>query len=860
MDLGSFFLAWSAVPLVLSMAGYLLVATGMREFRISARTVYWLLFGMVLVSFVYLYYLFVNDQFQYSYVASYSSSDLANSWPHFYKVSALWAGQQGTFLLWLLFGVSLGFWVRYKAKDNEGWVMFFYILGQTFLLVLTLISDPFGKLNFVPPDGQGLNPLLQNYWMQIHPPIVFLGYAAACIPFAFAMASLATNKYDNWVKQTMPWTVLTVVTLGLGIFLGGYWAYETLGWGGYWAWDPVENSSLIPWMVSVALVHGMVVEKSRGTWRRTNIFLAISLFLLIIYGTFLTRSGVLADFSVHSFTDLGYNNVLWASIIVMGVISYGLWAYRSRRMKVPSSSGTEILSQEFTTFLSMVLLLPFTMIVLFWTSFPLITSLMAKIPLISKISPAPAAIGTSNYNMVAIIFSIIFCIILGLNALFNWKKTEPDAVKKKIILPAAISLLASLIFVIFGFSKLAVMWSPGETGEITFKVMVMVLLYFLFFFTALFSLLTNSILLARRLKSGFRLVGGYITHIGFALMLIGIIFSSSFGLRTKLSVPLGGSTEALGYTVAFKGHETTVPKEQRSYFELRKDGKTINAYTDSKEMIRGNQVQYVRTPYIYKYPDKDLYLSVENLANVAPSDTEPVIMSLGDSTSLYGSVIVLNGYDSDENARLLANYSPEFVEITKGETKNIGGKKVKFVNFDMSQHQDGGGTSIGAVLEVSGDGAKTITPRYSPGAGGNFTAPAVDFPGGGEISLVQIRANAGSVVLSYYPSGDIPDLELGVLLTIINGSDTSFALPIFNTHKPHGTDAEVDIPGGKLHLVDINPKNNIVQFVFQPGTQPLRATLELSTKPMINLVWIGFLGIVAGAIVAFSRRLTEGKK
>jgi cytochrome c-type biogenesis protein CcmF len=716
MDVGSFFLAWSAVPLVLSMAGYLLVAVGMREFKISARSLYWFLFGMVLVSFVYLYYIFVTDQFQYSYVSSYSSSDLANSWPHFYKISALWAGQQGTFLLWLLFGVLLGFWVKSRARENEGWVMFFYILGQTFLLVLTLISNPFEKLNFVPPDGQGLNPLLQNYWMQIHPPIVFVGYAAACIPFAFAMAALATNKYNNWVKQTMPWTVFTVVTLGLGIFLGGYWAYETLGWGGYWAWDPVENASLIPWMVSVALVHGMVVEKSRGTWRRTNMFLAITLFLLIIYGTFLTRSGVLADFSVHSFTDLGYNNVLWASIAVMGAISYGLWAYRAYKMKVPSAAGTDILSQEFTTFLSMVLLLPFTMIVLFWTSFPLITSLMAKIPLISKISPTPAAIDTANYNMVGLIFSVIFCVILGLNALLSWKKTEPETLKKQIVLPTVGSLIVSLFFVIFGFSKIAVMWSPDGTGGITFKVIIMIILYFLFFFTAFFSLVTNSILLVRRFKSGFRLIGGYITHIGFALMLIGIIFSSSFGSRMKTAVSMGSTKEALDYTVYFKNHEPTIPKEQRSYFELSKGDKTIHAYTDSKEMIRGNQIQYVRTPYIYKYPHKDLYLSLENLADPTPGDAVPVVMSIGESTSVFGSKIVFNGYDSDEDARQLAKYVPHTIEIVKGESKNISGKKVKFVNFEMSQHQDGSGSHIGAILEVArGNSVTTITPSDSGG-------------------------------------------------------------------------------------------------------------------------------------------------
>ena len=157
----------------------------------------------------------------------------------------------------------------------------------------------------MPSDGQGLNPLLQNPWMTIHPPIMFLGYAATAVPFAFAMAALWERRYDEWTKASMPWALVTVVTLGCAILLGGYWAYVTLGWGGYWGWDPVENSSLVPWLASAALVHGMLLQRARGRFRKLNFSLAILAYVLVVYATFLTRSGVLADFSVHSFVDLG---------------------------------------------------------------------------------------------------------------------------------------------------------------------------------------------------------------------------------------------------------------------------------------------------------------------------------------------------------------------------------------------------------------------------------------------------------------------------------------------------------------------------------------------------------------------------
>ena len=861
MNLGSFLLAWISVPLVLSMAGYFMVAVGVREFRMSARTIYWFMFGMALTMFVYLFYLFATDQFQFSYIATYSSSDLSNSWPHFYKISALWAGQQGTFLLWLIFGISLGFWVRSKAGENEGWVMFFYILGQTFLLILTVVSNPFEKLNFMPADGQGLNVLLQNYCMQIHPPIVFLGFASAGIPFAFAMASLATNKYDNWVRQTMPWAVLTVVVLGFGIFLGGYWAYETLGWGGYWAWDPVENSSLIPWLCAVALVHGMVVEKSKGTWRRTNIFLAITLFLLIIYGTFLPRSGVLADFSVHSFVDLGYNNILWASIVVMGIISYGLWLYRARKMKVPSASGASILSQEFTTFLAVVLLLPFTALVLFWTSFPLVTTILSKIPLISRISPTPAAIDASNYNMVGIVFAAIFSIILGLNAMLGWNMTEKAALKKKLLMPLAIALVIAALIIVFGFSRIAAFWSPAGDGEVTFKVIVMTCLYFLFFTTAIFAFITNLQTAIRRWKTGFKNAGGYIAHVGLSLMLIGVIFSSSFGKNRKASIPMGDSRTALGYDIKFVSHEPSVPKEYKSNFEITKGDKTIHAYTISKEMTRGNQVQYARTPYIHKYLFSDLYFSLENLGTPSGNEMQPFALTAGESHNLNGMKILFSGFDSEDKVARLKGYQPEMLELTKGQSTVMGGNNVKFVNFEMSQHQAEGGTQIGAILNVErGMGIETVTPYYVMMPGGNVNSPPVDFPGGGQISLIRINANSGSVILSYTSGDKVPDIDLGIGINLINGSDTASSDFLYKTADPMNSRTEMDVPGGTLHLMDINPDERTIQIIFNPEQEPMLATIEISTKPMINLVWIGFLTVVIGAIFSFFRRIGERRK
>lgn len=857
MDIGSFLLSWAAVPMVLSMGGYLLVAAGMREFRLSSRVVYWFLFAMAFVAFIDLFRLFITDQFQYSYVTSYSSSDLSNSWPHFYKISALWAGQQGTFLLWLVFGLVLGFWVKSKAKENEGWVMFFYILGQTFLLVLAIISNPFERLGFIPLDGQGLNPLLQNYWMQIHPPIVFIGFAAACIPFAFAMASLATNKYDDWVKQTMPWVVFTVVTLGLGIFLGGYWAYETLGWGGYWAWDPVENSSLIPWLVSVALVHGMVMEKSRGTWRRTNLFLAITMFLLIVYGTFLTRSGVLADFSVHSFVDLGYNNVLWGSIVVLGLISYGLWAYRAAKMKVATQAGTPILSQEFTTFLSMVLLLPFTLLVIFWTSFPLITTIMSGLPLLSKIAPTPAAIGQTNYNIAGLIFSVIFSLILGFNALLGWRETDRATLMKKLILPVSISLLSSILFIVLGYSKIAQTWSSPQNGG--GLVIIMAILYFLFFGTAVFALITNLLQMIRRWKTNFLTTGGYMTHFGFSMMLIGIIFSSSFGDMQKTSLRTGETRQVLGYDVTFTGIEQSTAKEKLTHFDLNRGDETIKAVSVSKQMLRGNQIQYVRTPYIEKFFLHDLYLSLENLTEPAQHGVMPFELEPGGSVPIMGFTLQFDGYDSDKRARELAKAMGQTFEVTKGETISVNGASITFAEYDMGQHEGGMGSGIGAKLNVIYKGkTSTVVPTFSPAQ----AAPdPVKLPSGDYVSVLKINADIGGVVLSVSSNKTVPNIEVGAVVNIIRGTDTSIVVPVFNPAAKNSEKATVKLPDGSiLTLTDLHLDHDAAMFAFTPPKQAQIATIALSSKPMINLVWIGFLLIVAGATVAVFRRMAEARK
>jgi cytochrome c-type biogenesis protein CcmF len=254
--------------LIASTFFYFRSLRGHSEARAWARQTYALATASVLIAGGVLLYLILTHDFRLHYVFSYSDLSL----PTRYLIATFWAGQEGSFLLWLMWGMVVGLPLIRYAHHYEDRTLIVYNVAQISLLVILLRQSPFRFLSGLAPgqvpfDGQGLNPLLQNPWMTIHPPIMFLGYAATAVPFAFAVAALWGRRYDEWTKAAMPWALVTVVTLGCAILLGGYWAYVTLGWGGYWGWDPVENSSLVPWIASAALVHGMVLQRARGRFR-----------------------------------------------------------------------------------------------------------------------------------------------------------------------------------------------------------------------------------------------------------------------------------------------------------------------------------------------------------------------------------------------------------------------------------------------------------------------------------------------------------------------------------------------------------------------------------------------------------------
>ncbi|MCR5834304.1 MAG: cytochrome c biogenesis protein CcsA [Selenomonadaceae bacterium] len=328
--------------------------------------------GFIVASSLLLWKLIFENNFGIEYVASYSSSTL----PTMYKVSAFWAGQQGSFLLWLLIHAIVGaiLSVRRTATKTLG----IYFLIQSVLAVLVLIKSPFEPNPVEVVEGVGLNPLLQDFWMAVHPPIIFIGYALLAVPFALSMGNLLTEVQSRlWLEDARKWTLLAWSFLGAGIFVGGYWAYKVLGWGGYWGWDPVENSSLVPWLLSAVLLHLINLSRKKFSVIGITHVAAIFTYSLVIYGTFLTRSGILGDFSVHSFagSTIGFAIASANALVLIG----GLLILFFKAKDLPQGKMYEKFSESsFAILLGCLLIIFIAVIVWLGMSMPLLTQLVGQ--------------------------------------------------------------------------------------------------------------------------------------------------------------------------------------------------------------------------------------------------------------------------------------------------------------------------------------------------------------------------------------------------------------------------------------------------------------------------------------------------
>jgi cytochrome c-type biogenesis protein CcmF len=658
------------------------------EWLSLARKFFFVMVGAIVVNGLHLLYLILTHQFKYNYVKHYSSTDLNI----FYLVSTFYAGQEGSFMLWMFYGCLFGLFLMKTAKEYEAPVMTVLSLSQAFLLSMILgIEVPFLKdglgsdvfaltMGPVPKEGDGLNPLLQNPWMVIHPPTLFVGFSSLIIPFSYAIAAMWKNKYDDWIRPAMPWVLFSAATLGIGIMMGGYWAYKVLGWGGYWGWDPVENSSLVPWLLIVALLHTMIVQKKNGALKKTNLLLAVLAFSMVLYSSFLTRSGVLADTSVHSFTDLGLYNQLLAFTLTFLGLGLVLLLVRFKSIKVVSREES-LYSREFFLLCGAVVLMLIAGVVVAGISTPIVDSMLNR--QITKLEP-------DFYNQVTLPLAVLIGFLSAVGQSIWWTKIDKENLIKALWLPLTLALVFTTILMLAGMKDVS-----------------MILLAL----TASFSLFANGQVLLKVLKGNPKYAGGSLTHVGLALMLLGIIGSAKYDQSQHVELPKGKPVQAFGKQMTYTGMQDVGNGKSGFKIQVIDGNKSYIAMPVMYETKR----MTVQNPDVAHYLTKDFYIAPVNL---------------------------------------MVKENPNQLILKKGESQMLEGYAVKFVNFNMEKSILGGGVDgkikVVAILEITKDGkSETIEPIYNIEVGSEpkieyaalQSAPSVSF------AITRIDASSGRVMV-----------------------------------------------------------------------------------------------------------------
>lgn len=614
---------------------YIIVSKGNEKALKAARGFFHLSVIMTISSSAFLLYLIITHQFDYTYVWSYSSRDL----PFNLLMSTFYAGQEGSFHLWAFMMAVLGIFLlsfliardrQYVLSNHTGnrdlyepVVMAIFASIQTMLLFTLVIKSPYLKVwesfpgdvqfGFIPEDGRGLNPLLQNFWMTIHPPVLFAGFSSLAAPFCIAVAALVKNRYDRWMKLALPWTLFAGMVLGVGIMLGGFWAYGVLGWGGYWGWDPVENSSFVPWIIIIAAIHTLVAEEKTGKFKKTSLILCILGFILVLYSTFLTRSGILGDASVHSFVDPG-QEVYMFLIVFLGsylLLGLGLVLYRLKSLRSPAKETSELLSRESALFVGAVTLCASALVIGVGTSWPILSK---------------GTVDIAFYNKMNLPLAILIAAVNGISILLAWKHTESSRFLKSLYFPLIITVVVAAALAIFAVRD----------------VLILVLAA-----ASIFSFAINLQLILKLITHNSIKAGPYIAHLGIMVLFLGIIGSSKYSVEENLSLPIDEPKNALGYTLTYKGATPIKGESDEKYHfnvVVEKDGK---GYLLQPVMFYSEYSQGImKNPDIANLGVKDIYISPMSLEVGSPYSEEDIVeFNKGDEIDVKGMKVKFIDFD-----------------------------------------------------------------------------------------------------------------------------------------------------------------------------------------------------------------------
>ena len=580
----------AALVLCLGLAVYALVAgsfaaaTRRRRLSRSAQNALLAAFGAALAGSIVLLVALMRNDFSFVYVAKHTSIEL----PTPYTISAFWSGQEGSLLLWLLiltgFGAAAVGLGRRTGTDVLAWVVPVLGLVTTFFaFMLVVISSPFDT-QVAPADGGGLNPSLQNPYMMIHPPMLYLGYVGLTIPFAFAMGALLARRADElWIVATRRWTLFAWTALGIGQLLGAHWAYVEVGWGGYYAWDPVENAALMPWLAATAFLHSVMIQEKRGMLKVWNMLLVILAFCLSLFGTFLTRSGVIN--SIHSFTQSSIGPWFLGFICLITAASLALIFVRLPLLRSKTRLES-LVSREATFLYNNLLLVALALTILWGVVYPILSQ---------AVTGQAATVSKPYYNFFLHTFGVPLLLLMGIGPLVAWRRASLRALGRTFLWPLGAAVLA-------GIALLAAGAGSSRIGVIAYTFSVFVLASIALEFargTAARKALGGvgwagafSSLIARNRRR----YGGYVVHASVVLLAIGITGASAYETVREARLKPGQSMSVAGDRLVFRGYESRVEGNHRA----------VRALVD---VYRGND-------YLGRYkPGKNQYFAEDQVSN-----------------------------------------------------------------------------------------------------------------------------------------------------------------------------------------------------------------------------------------------------
>jgi cytochrome c-type biogenesis protein CcmF len=545
--------------------------SGRREWVTSGRRAVYCVAALCVAAFGLLEAAFLRSDFSYALVAEGSSTDT----PTFYKVTALWATQDGSLLLWAtllsLFASAVLFLTRRSLRDIAPYAT--AVLGTVaafFLLLMVGWENPFDTLAVPPPEGAGLNPLLRHPAMMIHPPVLYTGYVAFAVPFAFAIGALVAGRTGaDWIRATRRFALVAWTFLGTGIMLGALWSYTELGWGGYWAWDPVENASLMPWLVGTAFIHSIMVQEKRGMLKVWNVTLICATFTLALLGTFLVRSGILD--SIHAFgaSTIGVQFLVFIGLVI--AVSAALIVLRLPMLRSEARLDS-LLSREAFFLLNNLVLVGLCLVILWGTFFPLISE---------AITGTEASVGPPWFNRLVTPLALVLVLLTGIGPVLAWRRVTPASLRRVLWVPVlAVAMTAALLLALTDAAD-------SGTSLAMFCLVAFVLAVVgqeLWRGTAARRTMTGERVpraLARLVGRNRRRYGGYLVHAGIAVLFLGVAASSAFIQQRDVRISPGESFEVNGYQVTYReataklggdNAGTGAPISFGAVLDVRKDG------------------------------------------------------------------------------------------------------------------------------------------------------------------------------------------------------------------------------------------------------------------------------------------------